>query len=289
MKKTRYIPFGYTVRNGRVVIDTNEADIIKNIFNQYINGASMNEIASSLTEKRIPYSEKTCEWGKAKIARIIENTKYIGSGEYDPIIDEDMFQMADECKKSRRTRDIETESKAIEIIRPHMKCELCGHPMVRSIKNECRIREAWTCQNPECKTTVRISDDDLLNKLTILINRIIENSTLLLPHSFSKGGENTTMKKLKEEIEAESMSENPSDTLILEKVASIAAEEYKNNNAMSMITARVAQKRVEMMDKQIKFNTDYFSDIIDTIYLGTDGKIKVKTKTNTEIKYTEEE
>ena len=32
MKKTRFIPYGYTVRNGKTVIEHAEADIIKEIF-----------------------------------------------------------------------------------------------------------------------------------------------------------------------------------------------------------------------------------------------------------------
>lgn len=36
MKKIRYIPYGYTVRNGRTVISTEEAEIIREIFKAYL-------------------------------------------------------------------------------------------------------------------------------------------------------------------------------------------------------------------------------------------------------------
>lgn len=45
MKKTRYIPYGYTMRNGRTVISGEEAEVIREIFKSYLNGASLKAIA----------------------------------------------------------------------------------------------------------------------------------------------------------------------------------------------------------------------------------------------------
>ena len=75
MKKTRFIPYGYTIREGRTVIEHTEAEIIREIFDEYIKGASLKEIAESLTQRKIPYTEKTDTWDKARIARIIDNAK----------------------------------------------------------------------------------------------------------------------------------------------------------------------------------------------------------------------
>ena len=56
MKKIRYLPFGYTIRNGHTVIEQQEADVVRNIFRSYIQGASLKEIAEDLTAKKIPYT-----------------------------------------------------------------------------------------------------------------------------------------------------------------------------------------------------------------------------------------
>lgn len=93
MKKIRYIPYGYTMRNGRTVISTEEAEIIREIFKAYLDGASLKAIAEELTGRQIPYTQRTTTWDKARIARIIDNAKYIGTEEYDPIIDEDMWKI----------------------------------------------------------------------------------------------------------------------------------------------------------------------------------------------------
>lgn len=52
MKKIRYIPYGYTMRNGRTVISTEEAEVIRDIFKAYLNGASLKAIAEELTAAR---------------------------------------------------------------------------------------------------------------------------------------------------------------------------------------------------------------------------------------------
>ena len=69
MKKTRYIPYGYTMRNGRTVISGEEAEVIREIFNSYLNGASLKAIADELTDRQIPYTQKTAIWDKARIAK----------------------------------------------------------------------------------------------------------------------------------------------------------------------------------------------------------------------------
>ena len=104
MKKIRFIPYGYSVRDGHTVIDHKEAEIIQEIFKEYIIGASLKDIAEDLTQRKIPYTEKTDAWDKARVSRIIENAKYLGDGEYDPIIDEATFERASACKAARQKR-----------------------------------------------------------------------------------------------------------------------------------------------------------------------------------------
>lgn len=115
MKQNRFIPYGYTVRDGRTVIEHTEADIIKEIFEEYIKGASLKDIAENLTARKVPYTEKTNVWDKARIARIIDNAKYTGSDEYDAIIDEDTFETAVSTKISRQTNTAKKECDGIAI------------------------------------------------------------------------------------------------------------------------------------------------------------------------------
>ena len=102
MKKTRYIPYGYTMQNGTTVVEHSEAEVIRRIFESYINGNSLKDIADELTRLKVPYTEKTSVWDKARISRILENAKYTGDEEFETIIDEDIYEEAAAVKSARR-------------------------------------------------------------------------------------------------------------------------------------------------------------------------------------------
>lgn len=196
MKKTRFIPYGYTMRNGRTIIEHREADIIRYIFDEYIKGASLKTLAEELTARRVPYTEKTEVWDKARIARIIDNTRYTGSETYDPIIDEDTFEEAAAAKEARQRNQIVSECEGIALMRDRIRCGQCGAPMVRRICSKRKVKESWTCSNDICGCRVRISDTDLLVKVTLILNRIIENADLMAPKPKMRFKESLAVQRL---------------------------------------------------------------------------------------------
>ena len=289
MKKTRFIPYGYTIRDGRTVIDHNEADIIRYIFDEYIKGASLKDLAEDLTLRKIPYTEKTDVWDKARIARIIDNSKYIGDDEYDPIIDEDTFEGAVSAKTARQRNTMEKECEGIALLRNRVKCEICGSPMVRRVCSKRQIKESWTCTNAECGKRLRISDGDLLLRITLLINRIIENSELMIPKPKVHQKDSLIVAELQRQVDLELEREHPSQEYIVSKIGDIASQLYKETQAKDMIAAQIARKRVLLMNPQESFNCEYFSDLISYIGIGDSGKITLHTKVDTEITEGDEE
>jgi len=283
MKKTRFIPYGYTIRDGRTVIEHNEADIIRYIFDEYIKGASLKDLAEDLTQRKIPYTEKTDVWDKARIARIIDNAKYLGDDEYDPIIDEDTFEGAVSAKIARQRNTVEKECQGIALLRNRVKCEKCGSPMVRRVCSKRHIKESWTCTNDECGYRLRISDGDLLLKITLLMNRIIENSELMIPKPKERPKDSPTVAAMQREIDSELQRDHPSEEYIVSKVCDIASQLYKETQAKSMIVAQIARKRVLLMNPQESFNCDYFTDLVSYITIGDSGRITLHTKVETEI------
>ena len=150
MKKIRYLPFGYAVRNGHTVIDQQEAETVRGIFTAYIQGASLKEIAEDLTAKNIPYTERSCVWDKARISRILENAKYTGDAEFDAIIEEAVYEEAVAAKSARRWNQTVAECEGIRQLRDHIRCGNCGAPMLRHINSKRAVRESWTCSNTAC-------------------------------------------------------------------------------------------------------------------------------------------
>ena len=284
MKKTRFIPYGYTIKNGHTVIDHREADVIREIFHEYITGSSLKSIAEDLTTRQIPYTEKTDVWDKARIARIIENAKYLGLGEYDPIIDEDTFQRALACKEARQKNRVEKECEAISIIRDRVRCGKCGSPMVRRVNSKRQIKESWVCTNENCDCRVRISDSDLVFKITLLMNRIIENSELMIPKQRKRFKDSPEVEKLQRKIDAELDQDRPNEEFIIMSILNVADQLYRETQAKETVTAQIARKRALMMSPQSEFNGEYFTDLISYITLADTGRITLHTKTEAEIR-----
>ena len=289
MKKIRYLPFGYAVRNGHTVIDQQEAETVRGIFTAYIQGASLKEIAEDLTAKNIPYTERSCVWDKARISRILENAKYTGDAEFDAIIEEAVYEEAVAAKSARRWNQAVEESEGIRQIRDHIRCGNCGAPMLRHVNSKRTVRESWTCSNADCGIRVRISDGELLQKVTLLMNRIIENVDLLLPHETARHTDSPAVQALQQQITNEMSREQPDEQRIVDLLREIAGQLYRQTNAKTQIAAQIARKRTSLMKPQDAFNAAYFSELIDTVSLHVGGGVVLHTKTETDICESEEE
>lgn len=284
MNKTRYIPYGYTVKDGKTIIEHDEARVIRKIFDSYISGNSLKDIADELTSLGIPYTEKQTVWDKARISRIIENSRYMGTEEYAPIIDEEIYENALLCKRARNTNTNAYNSEAIATIRNHIKCGCCGSPMVRRIAARNRIKESWVCANDECGMRVRMTDHALLEKLTILINRIIENQNLLMPKEKKISGETSQkIQQMQNSIDEELSRYAPSEDYIIDMIKQIANERYRQSDATELLAIRMTQQRTAMMQPQEEFNINYFKELIEYITLDEYGKVTLTTKTKAEV------
>lgn len=70
---------GYTKdAQGKLVIEPEEAKVIKRIFYSYLNGMSMKQIADSLKADGILTGGKTKNWQSSGVSKILKNEKYMG-------------------------------------------------------------------------------------------------------------------------------------------------------------------------------------------------------------------
>ena len=70
---------GYTKdKFGRVIIDKSESKVVKFIYDSYINGTSVTEIANQLMKRKISTVTGLERWSNSSIYRILRNEKYKG-------------------------------------------------------------------------------------------------------------------------------------------------------------------------------------------------------------------
>ena len=177
MPKNRVIPFGYCMRNGEITVDFNESKAVARIFEEYLNGSSLQQIAKLMESEKVQYSEISDRWNKNMVKRIIENKKYLGNEKYPQIIGEKFFTHANE-KRMLKATSVCVIPEDLKEIRKHTYCLECGHRLSR-IGGSSRY-EKWDCRNPECyKFEYRLTDRMIIDTVLAVINTAIANPSLL--------------------------------------------------------------------------------------------------------------
>ena len=140
----RKLPFGYTFRDGQVIVDEQETAAVIRIFEYYENGLSFLRIAEILNTQDVFYTDSTREWNKNMVARILQDVRYIGGVDYPAIIDKSAFEKV----QTQRARKCDTASTPKKI-KPNipMLCAECGTTLKISKQGK------WYCS--KCKQYVR--------------------------------------------------------------------------------------------------------------------------------------
>lgn len=74
------IPFGYTMENGRIEINQQQAEILCEIFTEYIQGTSLKAKAEKLSESKIEYAPNKYSWNKNRVQRILTDQRLFRHG-----------------------------------------------------------------------------------------------------------------------------------------------------------------------------------------------------------------
>lgn len=142
--------YGYQVKNGKTVIHIEESEVVKKVFSLYIEGKTLNSIATMLTEENVAYFQDEVKWNKNTIKRMIENEKYMGNDIYPMIISSSIFNQA-KVVKERKSCKQETHTPEVELFREITVCDKCGSRFKRV--NTWGTREKWMCSKG-CKCSV---------------------------------------------------------------------------------------------------------------------------------------
>ena len=94
-------PFGYKMKLGEIVPQTQEAEAVRSIYLQYLAGASFKQLAEQLQAEDVPYDVDK-PWNKNMVARILEDDRYIGEKYFPALIPTEQFHAAQERRKEMR-------------------------------------------------------------------------------------------------------------------------------------------------------------------------------------------
>jgi hypothetical protein len=175
MKSGKFItckaPFGYRLVEGRLEIHEQEAEIVRYVFDSYLNGKSKDEIAQEITAMGYPTRDGKNKWHNNTIDYLLKNERYMGDallqkkyttdalpflkkrnkGERDkyyfknshpPILSPEVFE---QVRQLNQSRVLPTMSKRSEYpLSRRIRCGECGSSFKRKT---CRGKIYWICWN----------------------------------------------------------------------------------------------------------------------------------------------
>jgi DNA invertase Pin-like site-specific DNA recombinase len=100
-----FVPYGYQVEgegeDAHLTEKPEEAQAVRRIFIDYLAGASMRDLADALEADGIK-TKRGGRWASATLGNILANEAYTGATGAPAIIDEDLFDAAQDKRRSRR-------------------------------------------------------------------------------------------------------------------------------------------------------------------------------------------
>lgn len=137
-------PLGYKVnKDKRYEIDEPNANVVRKIFDMYLNGHLMSEIIRYLNEKGIKTSQGN-EFNKCSIRTILLNKKYIGIYTYKKtetkdglprIIDDETFYKVQDIMQKNQKAPARAKAKTEYLLTTKLFCGNCKEMMVRNMWN----------------------------------------------------------------------------------------------------------------------------------------------------------
>jgi site-specific DNA recombinase len=177
---TNIITYGYIREKGQKIqtIDPEESKIVREIFSMFVDkNISMNKIAKTLNERKVPTKMNVASWEGTTIKTILVNPTYIGKvrystedkeryfeadGHHEPIISEKLFNLASEKIRNTaqiiRTKRPKTESYFCGIL----KCGICQNRFTtRNYKTAAGYKTAYRCFTKKSCNTEKCTCPDI--------------------------------------------------------------------------------------------------------------------------------
>lgn len=229
--KLGYVPYGYRWENGEIIVDPEQAVIVKRIFSELLAGKGTDAIAKNLNTENVP-TKKGGRWTSSSIRGILANEKYTGDCIFQKTYTDsnfnrhkndgqlDQYYVADHHEAIISHEDFDAAAALIEqranekgIKRGSNKyqqryafsgkiiCSECGDTFRRRIHTSTYVKyPAWVCNThltdtSKC-TMLYLKDDDIKLAFATMINKLIYCHKLVLKHYLESLQANTSDKAL---------------------------------------------------------------------------------------------
>lgn len=200
--------FGYTLMDGKIIINEAEAEVVRRIFNLYLQGMGINQISDLLNEENVPKPrhKENEKWKATTVRYILRNEKYMGDAilhkryttealpfrrkrnhgelpmyyveDYNPpIVSQESFQAVQSLMDAKRSQQSESKE---SLLNKKMRCPECGRTFRKQTVGG---KVYWLCSlhatQGKCSSR-RVREEMVLDTFTAMIYKLKANRESLL-------------------------------------------------------------------------------------------------------------
>ena len=270
--KNRTIPFGYQYENGILAINPPEAHTVQKVFAAYLSGEPLSKIAAHLTAKLVEYLPGCWHWDKARVKRILDNSKYMGEGDFPQIITHKEFQMAHQ-KKGRANTNRQPVDEDIKLFKGLTHCHHCGDLMVRRVDSRFENPVTWKC--PACDYFLPLPDEEFKHRIFLLQQRLVDKPLLAEKEEGEIQVTSMEARRLTNEIFRKLDSGSFSEEELVNLALQCAAKNYEAISSARHITERLTATLLHAGPLSA-FDRELFQRTVLEIHLTRKGEILLK-------------
>lgn len=182
------LPYGFMLTSdGNVSIDQEKANTVRTIYQQYLSGMSLKDIADFLFAQGIPSPRGKAQWTQAVISALLSSQHYIGS-----IISFDEFFIVQGEKGKRSNLDEDTNRRKAtrynsqSVLSGLLVCEECGRNYRRITRPSGEV--VWRCANRVehgkrfCKHSPSIPEQQIKDTICTKLHLGVFNEQIVNQH-----------------------------------------------------------------------------------------------------------
>ncbi|HCM24841.1 MAG TPA: recombinase [Ruminococcaceae bacterium] len=276
MKQNRYLPFGYRIANGALTAEKNEAEVVRQIYADYLSGLSYQSIAAKLSAGTVPYKADSMAWNKHMVKRILENPRYTSEKGFPPLIDPESYLAVSEIIQKKNA--CQPLSGELSLIRQRLYCYNCGSRYERDGRNP--KYESWHCK-AEGRTGRRVSDKILLESICTVLNTIIAQPGLLEPRECRPYEPSLDVTKLNNQINRELEKTEVDSDYVKLLIFNCAAEKYASCvDCGSESLTELLRERFQNHPPLTAVDPALFEETIKQVLMEPDGTAHLKLINN---------
>ena len=270
--RNRSIPFGYQYQNGVLAAHPQESQTVQAVFTAYLSGEPLSKIAGHLTTKLVEYLPGRWQWDKARVKRLLDNSKYTGVGDFPPIIKERDFQMAHQKKESANTNR-QSVDEDIKLFKGMTHCHHCGGIMVRRMDSRMEHPVTWKC--PTCDYFLPLPDEEFKQRVFLLQKKLVDKPLLAEKEEEAIPVTSMEARRLTNEIFRKLDSGVFSEDELVNLALQCAAKNYEAISSARHITDRLTATLLHAGPLSA-FDRELFQRTVSEIHLTRKGEILLK-------------